>query len=175
MDYQEAEGLGSLYRLDPDLTCTKLDEDIVVFNAPCWSPDDTIFYFADSAKGAIYAHDYDIETGTIANRRVFATADDAPGVPDGCTVDGEGHLWNARWGAGCVVRFAPDGRVDRIVEVPARKTTSCTFGGPDLDLLYVTSMKDSDDPENPNDPEAGSIYVLSGLGVRGLPEPRFAG
>ena len=104
----------------------------------------------------------------LANKRL-------PDQLDGCTVDGEGYLWNARWGAGCVVRFAPDGRVDRIVEVPARKTTSCTFGGPDLDFLYVTSMKDSDDPENPNDPEAGSIYVLGGLGVRGLPEPRFTG
>jgi sugar lactone lactonase YvrE len=175
MDYQETEGLGSLYRLDPDMTCTKLDQDIVVFNAPCWSPDDRTFYFADSAKGVIYANDYDIETGTISNRRVFPTADDAPGVPDGCTVDGEGHLWNARWGAGCVVRFSPDGRVDRIIEIPARKTTSCTFGGLDLDLLYVTSMKDPDNPKDPNDPDAGSIYVLSGLGVRGLPEPRFAG
>lgn len=175
MDYQQAEGLGSLYRLDPDLTCTRLEEDIVIFNAPCWSPDDTIFYFADSAKGTIYAHDYDIETGTISNQRIFATADAAPGVPDGCTVDREGYLWNARWGAGCVVRFAPDGRVDRRVEVPARKTTSCTFGGPDLDLLYVTSMKDPDNPEDPDDPEAGSIYILTGLGVRGLPEPRFAG
>ncbi len=78
MDYQQTEGLGSLYRLDPELTCTKLDEDIVIFNAPCWSPDDTIFYFADSAKGAIYANDYDIETRMISNKRGFATADDAP-------------------------------------------------------------------------------------------------
>ena len=175
MDYQETEGLGSLYRLDPDLTCTKLQGDIVIFNAPCWSPDNTIFYFSDSAKGAIYAHDYDLETGTISNQRVFARADAAPGVPDGCTVDSEGYLWNARWGAGCVVRFAPDGRVDRMVEVPAQKTTSCTFGGPDLDLLFVTSMKDPDNPEDPDDPEAGSIYIVTGLGVRGLPEPRFAG
>ncbi len=175
MDYQETEGLGSLYRLDPDLTCTKLQGDIVIFNAPCWSPDDTIFYFADSAMGTIYAHDYDIETGTISNQRIFATADAAPGVPDGCTVDSEGHLWSARWGAGCVVRFAPDGRVDRRVEVPTRKTTSCAFGGPDLDLLYITSMKDPDNPEDSDDPEAGSIYILTGLGVSGLPEPRFAG
>jgi sugar lactone lactonase YvrE len=73
------------------------------------------------------------------------------------------------------VRFAPDGRVDRKVEIPAQKTTSCTFGGPDLDLLYVTSMKDPDHPEDPDDPQAGSIYIVTGLGVRGLPEPRFAG
>ena len=172
MDHEETDPLGSFYRLDADFTCTRLGGDVRIFNAPCWSPDDSTFYYADSPQGVIFACDYDMETGEISNRRVLVGADVAPGVPDGCTVDADGYLWNARWGAGCVVRFAPDGRVDRTVKVKATKTTSCAFGGPGLNRLYVTSMQN---PDGTDEPDAGATYVIDGLGVKGLPEPRFAG
>ncbi len=175
MDYEESEGIGACYRLDPDLSCTRLASGITIFNAPCWSPDDATFYYADSARDTIFACDWDIETGEPSKRRVLVAPGTAPGAPDGCTVDADGYLWNARWGAGCIVRFAPDGTVDRTVEIPARRTTSCAFGGENLDRLYVTSMKDPDNPRDAADPAAGSIYVVDGLGVRGLPEPRFGG
>ena len=172
MDYEESDPLCSFYRLDPDFTCTRLGGDVVIFNAPCWSPDDKTFYYADSSQGIIFACDYDIETGTISNQRVLVAPHVAPGVPDGCTVDAEGYLWNARWGAGRVVRFTPDGRIDRILKFPANKTTSCAFGSPDLNRLYVTSMQN---PDGTDEPDAGVTYVVDGLGVKGLPEPRFAG
>lgn len=175
MDYQESDPVGAFYSLSPDMSCATLGSGVVIFNAPCWSPDDRIFYHADSAKGTIYASDYDLDAGAISNTRILVGPGEAPGAPDGATVDAEGYIWSARWGAGCVVRFTPDGRIDRTVEIPADKTTSCAFGGPSLDRLYVTSMVDPANPNDPNDPEAGSLYVVTGLDVKGLPEPRFAG
>lgn len=175
MDYGESNPLGSFYSLSPEMKCSTLGSGVVIFNAPCWSPDDKIFYHADSARGSLYASDYDIASGTISNTRVFVGPEVAPGAPDGATVDAEGFLWSARWGAGCVVRFAPNGSIDRVIEVPANKTTSCAFGGPALDRLYITSMVDPANPEDPDDPEAGALYVVTGLGIKGLPEPRFAG
>jgi sugar lactone lactonase YvrE len=175
MDYDEADGIGGLYRLGPDLNCTKLEDRIVVSNGPCWSPDDETFYFADSFKGTIYAYDYDIETGTPSNKREFAPRGMGRGLPDGCTVDREGYLWNARWDGRCLIRFAPDGRVDRVIEVPMQRPTSCTFGGPDLDVLYVTSAPASAAVGETEGPEAGGLVAVRGLGVVGVPEPRFAG
>lgn len=175
MDYRESDPVGAFYSLSPDMNCVVLSTGVTIFNAPCWSPDGETFYHADSAKRTLYASDYDIDSGAISNTRIFAGPDAAPGAPDGATVDSEGYVWNARWGAGCVVRFAPDGRIDRTIEVPANKTTSCAFGGPSLDRLYITSMVDPANPDDPGDPEAGSLYVATGLGVRGLPEPYFLG
>lgn len=172
MDYEESTPLCSFYRLDSDFSCTRLGGEVMIFNAPCWSPDDKTFFYADSPQGIVFACDYDIETGNVSSRRVLVGPDVAPGVPDGCTVDAEGYLWNARWGAGCIVRFTPDGRIDRTVKFPANKMTSCAFGGPGLDRLYVTAMQN---PDGTDEPDAGVTYVVDGLGVKGLPEPRFAG
>ncbi len=109
MDDLEEKGLCSLYRLDPDLTVTKVDDGIVCSNGPCWSPDDKTFYFADTFQGEFWAYDYDIETGDVSNKRVFATTHDDIGVADGSTVDAEGYMWNAQVTGGELVRYAPDG------------------------------------------------------------------
>jgi sugar lactone lactonase YvrE len=177
MDTMEQGANGSLYRLDPDLSLHKLDEGIVVSNGPCWSPDGRIFYFADSWSGEIWAYDYDLDTGSVANRRTFARIDTpGGGAADGSTVDAEGFLWNAQVYDGRLVRYAPDGKIDRVIEMPVKKVTSVMFGGPDLDVLFVTSMAKPPLPRFPSDGVLrGSLFAIYDLGVRGVAEPRFAG
>jgi sugar lactone lactonase YvrE len=190
MDTREAEPSGSLYRLDTDRTCHVLDHGIIVSNAPCWSPDGRTLYFADSIKRTIFAYDYDLDTGAAGNKRLFASTAADPGAPDGGTVDAEGYVWSAQIIAGRIVRYAPDGRVDRIVEFPVATLTSVMFGGPDLDILFVTTMgklsvgglefiKHNPVPAGkqvlPGSPGVGALFAVYGLGVKGVPEPRFAG
>ncbi|AUT47406.1 SMP-30/gluconolactonase/LRE family protein [Achromobacter sp. AONIH1] len=177
MDTQEAGPNGALYRLDPDLSLHRLDTGIVVSNGPCWSPDGRTFYFADTWSGEIWAYDCDPASGAISNRRTFTRVDmSGGGAADGSTVDAEGYLWNAQVYDGKLVRYAPDGSVDRVIEMPVKKVTSVMFGGPELDVLYVTSMAKPPLPRFPQDGVArGSLFALHGLGVRGLPEPRFGG
>jgi len=183
MDDREELKICGLWRLDPDLTVTQVEQGIICSNGPCWSPDDRTFYFADSFQGEIWAYDYDIDRGTLANRRTFASFAADGGVADGSTVDAEGCLWNAQIISGDLVRYAPDGTVERRIGMPVRNITSVMFGGPDLDELYVTSMARVKHPavhdhfRREVKPQflAGSLFKVTGLGIRGLPEPRFAG
>jgi len=175
MDFEEREGVGKLFRLDPDLSLHTLDAGIIVSNGPCWSPDDRTFYFADTFRKVIYAYDYDIDTGNVRSRRVFTTFDNLRGFPDGATVDAEGCVWSCEVYSGRLIRFDPNGVVDRIVGLPVKSTTSLIFGGPDLDIAYVTSMARPMGNEYHREREAGCLFAVHGLGVRGLPEPRFAG
>lgn len=165
----------TLYRLDPDLTVHRLDSGIKCSNGPCWSPDDKTFYFCDSYDKVMYAYDYDIETGDVSNRRVLASTKDYPGTFDGSTVDAEGYIWNAHVFGGRIIRYAPDGSIDRMVEVPVRNLTSVMFGGRNLDVLYVSSMGRPMKGIPQKEPHAGGVFAVYGLGVTGLPEPRFKG
>lgn len=175
MDDSLARRTAALYRLDPDLSCRQMETGVGISNSLAWSPDDRTFYFADSLIKTIFAYDFDIETGAIGARRVFADCSAEAGSPDGSTVDAEGRLWNARWGAAKLVRYTPDGRIDREMPLPTHYPTSCAFGGPDLATLYVTSAIWDLGPEAlESQPEAGGVLALE-VGVRGLPEPRFAG
>jgi len=176
MAYDEKTASAGLYRLDPDLSCHKLDDGIVVSNGPCWSPDDKTFYFADTWK-ALYAYDYDIEAGTVSNRRVLVPVEnESAGVPDGATVDSEGCIWSAQVYGGRIHRYSPDGKLDRSIEFPVQNITSVMFGGPNLDILFVTSMARQPVRGNaPTDSRNGGVFAVHGLGVRGIPEPRFAG
>ncbi len=176
MDITEQTAAGILYRVDPDLSIHRLDRGIVVSNGPCWSPDSRTFYFADSRSRAIWAYDYDLETGSVANKRAFARFGEEDGLPDGATVDAEGYVWSAGVYKGKLLRFAPDGSLDRRIDFPVMCVTSVMFGGPDLDTLYVTSMARPPVPDGPQDgPLGGSLFAIRGLGVKGLPETRFAG
>jgi sugar lactone lactonase YvrE len=168
------ESSGAIYRIDPNLTVTRMAEEIGIANTFAWSPDGTRLYFADTLTGWIFVYDFDLEAGTLGERRNFARADNL-GYPDGSTIDAEGYLWNARWGGSCVARFAPDGTIDRIVKVPADKVTSCAFGGPDLDTLYITSARyEATEDDQLRQPQAGGLFAVS-PGIKGLPRPRFAG
>lgn len=177
MDTQEEQASARLYRLDPDLTLHTLDEGIIVSNGPCWSPNGETFYFADTWSGEIWAYDYDTGTGAVSNRRRFAPVDTSGGgAADGCTVDAEGCLWQALVYAGKLVRYTPDGQVDRIIDMPVKKVTSLTFGGPNLDTLFVTSMAKPPLPRFPEDgQQRGALFAITGLGVKGIAEKRFAG
>lgn len=176
MDTQEAGPNGALYRLDPDLTVTKLEGGIVVSNGPCWSPDGRIFYFTDTWSGQISAYDYDTATGAIANKRLFTRMTHADAGFDGATVDAEGCVWSAHVYVGKLVRYTPDGKIERVIDMPVKKVTSVMFGGPDLDVLYVTSMAKPPLPRFPDDGQLrGALFAITGLGIRGLPEARFAG
>jgi L-arabinonolactonase len=177
MDSQESGPNGALYRLDPDFKVTKVETGIIVSNGPCWSPDDKVFYFADSWSGEIWAYDYDIATGSLANRRTFTKVNTSNGgAADGSTVDAEGCLWNANVYDSKLYRYRPDGNVERIIEMPVKKVTSVMFGGPNLDILYVTSMAKPPLPRFPGDGQLrGSLFAIHGLGIEGIEEPRFGG
>jgi len=183
MDDKEELGICGLWRLDPDLQVTKVDEGIICTNGPCWSPDDATFYLADTFKGEYWAYDYDIANGAVSNKRVFASFANDPGVADGSTVDAEGCVWNAQLISGDLVRYSPDGRVERRIGMPVRNITSVMFGGDGLDEIYVTSMARVKHPavhdrfarEVKPQLLAGSLFRITGLGIRGIPEPRFGG
>ena len=177
MDTMEEGPNGALYRLDPDMTVHRLDNGIICSNGPCWSPNGRTFYFTDTWRGEIWAYDYDTATGGVSNRRTFATVDTSGGgAADGATVDADGFVWSALVYDGKLVRYATDGTVDRVIEMPVKKVTSVMFGGPDLDVLYVTTMAKPPLPRFPDDgPLRGSVFAIRDLGVRGLPEMRFAG
>lgn len=166
---------GSLYRLDPDGRTTRLDSGFHISNGLGWSPDDRVFYFTDSGPRRIYAYDYDIETGAIADRRVFAQLPEGVGTPDGLAVDADGFVWSAHWDGWCVTRYDPDGRVDRVINLPVPRPTSCAFGGPDLSTLYVTSARIRLSAQQLAEaPLSGSVFALQS-GARGLLETPFAG
>lgn len=168
MAYSQAAGAGLLYRLDPDLSVHRVLEGVTVSNGLEWSPDGTRAYYNDTATQAISVFDYDLEAG-LTGRRTFADVD---GNPDGLTVDAEGGVWTALFGSGVVHRYAPDGTLDAVVEVPARQVTACTFGGDGLDRLYVTTSRENLEPDD--DPLAGAVFVAP-VGVRGMPVREFAG
>lgn len=175
MHNPETAGLGKLYRLEADGGLHMVEDGIVTSNGLGWSPDDTVFYFTDTKAHAIHAYDYDIETGNIANRRLFAEVPKETGRPDGLTVDAEGYVWSAHWEGWRLTRYAPDGGIDMVVEMPVARPTSCGFGGRDLSTLYVTSAAmDGIFPVDEREPAAGSIFAIP-CDVPGLPEPRFAG
>jgi hypothetical protein len=169
------EPTGSLYRFDADATLTRLFGDIIVPNSLAFSPDGTTLYFADTYRERITAFDYDVATGTPSNPRLFASTTGHQGRPDGSCVDAEGYLWNCEYGGWRVVRYAPDGRIDGAIPIPAANPTCCCFGGPDLGTLYITTATQRLTPQQMADqPLAGSVFAVR-PGVYGLPEARFAG
>ncbi len=149
---------GRLFRLDGSGLELKR-RGVAIPNSLAWSPDGRTMYFADTPRQTIWAFDYDGEAGESANERIFART---AGRPDGSCVDAEGCLWNCEHGAGRVVRYAPDGKIDRVLEVPAKGTTCCCFGGAALDTLYITTSR------------SGGLFAAH-PGVKGLPESRYAG
>lgn len=154
-------GEGVLYRLDPDNSVHAMLTDVSVPNGLGWSPDDTIMYFTDSPRQIIYAFDYDATTGSITNRRTFVEVPTSSGSPDGLTVDSEGYIWSACWDGAKVIRYAPDGSIDRVIAVPALRPTSCVFGGPNMDELYITSAMTGLSAEQlEHYPSSGDLFRL---------------
>jgi sugar lactone lactonase YvrE len=168
------EPVGSLYRLDPDGRCNRIRGELFVPNSIAWTPDDRLMYLADTHRHVIWAYDFDLAQGVVRNERVFADCSDHPGRPDGSCVDAAGCLWNAEYGGSRVVRYAPDGRIDQVIELPVSNITCCCFGGKGLDTLYISTARQKMTPEQlAREPLAGNIFACS-PGARGLPEARFA-
>ena len=169
---QDEAPLGGLYRLDASGAQELLETDLAVSNGPCFSPDGLTFYLADSARRIIWAYDYSPD-GPLANKRVFVDTEAQGSGCDGATVDAEGCLWSVLVRIGKIARFAPDGTIMRTIDMPVHHPTSVAFGGPDLDVLYVTSISRSHALRDDH-PDAGGLFAVKGLGVRGLKAHRFA-
>ena len=164
---------GMLYCLEGAGPLREVRTGICIPNSLAFSPDGRTMYFADSLRYSLFAYDYDPALGVMGAERVLATTE-PPGFPDGSTVDAVGFLWNAEFNASRLVRYAPDGRTDRIIALPVERPTCCAFGGKDLDVLYVTTASQNMTPQELRaQPLAGALLALD-VGVRGLPEPRFA-
>lgn len=169
--------IGSFYRLNIDLSLERLDlPGVAISNSICFSPDGRLMYHCDTLSNRILCCDYDPRSGAVSGQRVFVDFAGQPGSPDGSTVDANGYLWNAQWGGARVVRFAPNGRLDRMVEVPTAQPTCPAFGGTDFSTLYVTTAHEGMSPaQREDDAFAGGLFAVALEGVRGLPEVRFGG
>ena len=141
MDDAEVECTGTLYRLDPDLSVHVQCTDVHLSNGLGWSPDDRRLYYTDSLRRTIWVYDYDLATGELDNRRPFAAVPPDAGVPDGLCVDAEGCIWSAHWGGARLTRYAPDGRIERVLKMPVPQPACCAFGGPDWRTLFITARE----------------------------------
>jgi sugar lactone lactonase YvrE len=174
MDDSEQEASGALYRLDPDLACHRVLSGIMVPNGPTFSPDGRFLYHTDSAVRTI--HRYPLAPdGTLGERRFFARFDEAHGYPDGMTTDAEGCLWIAFWDGWCVRRFSPEAELLEEIALPVQRPTSCTFGGENLDTLYITSARVGlPDTALESQPLAGSLFACE-VAVPGMAPTLFPG
>jgi sugar lactone lactonase YvrE len=175
MAFDKRPGAGALYRLDLDGRVHTMLRDITISNGLDWSDDGRLMYYIDTPTRSIDVLEFDVATGAIANRRSLVRVPRGEGWPDGLTLDADGYIWVALWSGGAVRRYAPDGRLDRVLPVPATHPTSCAFGGPDLGDLYVTTAATALTPEERlRQPLAGGLFRCR-PGVQGRPAHRFKG
>ncbi len=171
-DPNGARPIGQVYAFEGGTSPRRLASGARISNSIAFSPDGRRMYFADTPTKVIRAYDYDLDSGDLSGERTFAMPE-GPGAPDGSTVDADGCLWNAEWGGGRVVRYTPDGRVDRAIPLPCAQVTCCAFGGARLDRLYVTTARTGLDPAALADqPHAGALFVID-AGVTGLADTPF--
>jgi sugar lactone lactonase YvrE len=170
MAYDQAPGAAAMYRLDADGSVHPAFDGVTVSNGLEWSPDGSLAYYADTATHRVDVFDYESGAG-LTGRRPFVELD-GDERPDGLTVDADGGVWVALNGSGAVRRYRPDGVLDEVVELPTAQVTACTFGGPDLDQLFITTSREGLAPDD--DPVAGSLFRVD-PGVRGLPVREFEG
>ncbi len=175
MDFDGAEGRGTLYRLDPDWTCTPVVARVAISNGIDWSPDGSVMYYVDTRAQRVDLFDFDADTGELTNRRCFVDIDSREGTPDGLAVDVEGSLWLAVFGSGAVYRFDHRGRPTGKVELPCSSVTSCVFGGPTMAELFVTTAQlGLTEQQRMDQPLAGSIFRVE-VGVPGQSVTVFDG
>jgi sugar lactone lactonase YvrE len=176
MAHDESPGAGVLYRLELDGTSTTVLTGLTVSNGIGWSPDGTIMYLSDSGTAIIDAFDFDGATGEIGGRRTIVEVTEPGVAPDGLTVDAKGDLWVALWDGAELRRYSPEGALIATVAMPADRPTSCAFGGPDLATLFITTAREGlDEAALSRQPDAGRVFRVDGLGVRGAPCARYRG
>ena len=168
--------IGALWRLDQDLTLHKIIDGIGCANGLAWSPDSRTMYFTDSHENVVRAYDFDPVSGDVENRRVFIDLSDEGFIVDGATVDADGNYWMTIPFNSKLRAYDPAGRMITNIDMPADTPTCCEFGGPDLDTLFVTSATLRRGPEDLVDqPNAGGVFAIRGLGAKGIPATPFAG
>lgn len=173
MAYDGRPGAGTVYRLDADLASTTALEGTTISNGLQWSADGRTAYFSDTATSRVDMLDFDIASGAMQNRRPFIQINAGEGAPDGVAIDEEGGLWVALWGGGAVRHYDSAGTLRDVLELPVSNVTSCAFGGPSMDTLFITTSREGlgDDSE---EPAAGAVFVAE-AGVRGSAPHSFAG
>ena len=175
MDDEEVQASGRLYRFDDLHHVTRFRDGVALSNGLGWSPDGRTMYFVETVKGVVWAYDYDLDSGTANAGRVFAEVRSSDGYADGLCVDAEGCVWLAHWGGARLTRFTPEGRIDRVVDVPALQVTSCAFGGDGLETLFITSAAIGlDQAALARFPLSGSVFAFR-PGVKGLGVASFRG
>jgi sugar lactone lactonase YvrE len=175
MAWDAAAGAGSLYRLDPDLRLTRMLTGVTISNGLAWSPDGATMYYVDTPTLRVDAFDFDGATGTITRRRPAVTIPVGEGRPDGICVDTEGAIWVALWPGWAVRRYLPDGTLDAVMRLPVARVSSCVFGGPSLDTMFITTAwNGADEEERAAQPHAGSLFVTR-PGAHGIPRATFGG
>ncbi|MFK3677969.1 SMP-30/gluconolactonase/LRE family protein [Microbacterium sp. NPDC090218] len=172
MGHESEPKIGSLYRVDLDLSVHQVMSGITIPNGIQWSSNGDVAYYIDSATSRIDVLDFDRRSGTFGARRTLVHFEMEDGIPDGMTIDSEGGLWVAMFGASAVRRYDPDGALTCTIAMPSRGVTSCAFGGRDLDVLYVTTSQAGADLAH--DRTAGSLLAVN-PGIRGIDLPDFAG
>ena len=164
---------GHLHRVGPDGRTEIMASDLICSNGLAWSPDGRTMYHSDSRQRTVWAYDYDIDTGSIGNKRIFFVAPEGEGRPDGAAVDSEGCYWSARYDGWRIVRHAPDGTELFILRTPVQKPTMCAFAGDDLSTLVFTSARGSlSGADLENQPLAGSVFAVD-VSVAGRSDPDF--
>lgn len=173
MDDTEQQKSGALYRYTPNGEWTKQLDGIGISNTLAWSPDGTTMYFADSLEQTMYAFDIEPESGKLTNQRIFLSTKGTQATPDGSAMDAEGHLWNCQWDGGKVVRYAPDGSVKQVIELPVSRPTSCAFGGKEMKTLFITSASVGlSEVRQQQEPLAGAVFTVE-VAIRGAEIPAF--
>jgi len=176
MPLDEKEPTGSLYCLDIDHSVRRMISNVTISNGIAWSPDSKIMYYIDTRTKHVDAFDYDVESGTISNRRTVVNIPENSGGPDGMTSDSEGMIWVAHWGGWQVSRWNPyTGKQIGAIRVPVERVSSCVFGGPNLDELYITTAKRGlSEDELKKQPDAGGLFKIK-VGIKGMPTYKYAG
>lgn len=174
----DPEPLGRLYRLDPDGSCFPWIDGFYTINGVAFSPDGRVMYFSDSHPRVrtIWRCEYDIETGTPGTPSILlATLGAVAGRPDGATVDAEGFYWTAGVSGWQIYRISPSGRIDMTVDLPIEKPSRPMFGGPDFETLYLTTLgQQLTESSQSQQPDAGGLFAITGLGVKGCAQQRFS-
>ncbi|MBR0701167.1 SMP-30/gluconolactonase/LRE family protein [Bradyrhizobium diazoefficiens] len=173
MDNELHRPQGSLYRVTGGGEVTRMFGDVIVTNGIAFSPDNRTLYFTDTRRYRTWQFDFDLDDGTIRNRRLFADYMATKERPDGACVDVAGGLWTAFFSGGRLVRYRPDGQIDTVVPLPVTNPTCLCFGGSDLKTLYVTTARKFLNPRQLRDePQAGQLLAIHGV-AEGLLEHRF--
>lgn len=174
IDLEEKNPLASIFRLDKNKLILQ-DENYICSNGLVSSLDSRYFYICESARRIIYRYDFDVASGTIHNKKIFAKIADDAGFPDGLAIDSEGYIWNAHINGWVITRYSPDGKIDRVITLPTQGPTSICFGGDDLKTLYITTAKrDVPLADVKNQPYAGNVFSIA-VDVAGVPEPMWQG